>query len=70
MQAAGFGSKSGFLHSPTFGGLSWLAHSTLQSGLWIDNQQRYDQLLASDRMTLTGAFKQAGWRTVGRGAVQ
>ena len=64
LQAAGFGSRSGFLHSPTYGGLSWLAHSTLQSGLRIDNQQRYDQLMASDRLTLTGAFKQAGWRTV------
>ena len=64
LQQAGFSSKSGFLTSPTFGGLSWLAHSTFQSGLRIDNQRRYDQLVASDRLTLTGAFKKAGWRTV------
>ena len=25
----------------------------LQSGLWVDSQQRYDQLLTSDRLTLT-----------------
>ena len=50
--------------SPTFGGISWLAHSTLQSGLWVDNQQRYDQLVASNRFTLSDAFKRAGWRTV------
>lgn len=61
---AGFLAQSAFLHSPTFGGLSWLAHSTFQSGLWIDNQQRYDQLLASSRLTLSSAFKNAGWRTV------
>ena len=41
--AAGFRARSAFLTSPTFGGVSWLAHSTLQSGLWIDTQQRYDR---------------------------
>jgi phosphatidylglycerophosphate synthase len=65
LRAAGFASKSAFLTSPTFGGISWLAHSTLQSGLWIDGQQRYDQLVASKRFTLSDAFKRAGWRTVG-----
>ena len=40
LAAAGFSAKSGFLTSPTFGGYSWLAHSTFQSGLEIDNQQR------------------------------
>ena len=53
--AAGFGSRSGFLTSSTVGGGSWLAHSTLVSGLWINNQQRYRELVASDRLTLTGA---------------
>jgi hypothetical protein len=65
LQAAGFSAKSAFLTSPTFGGISWLAHSTLQSGLWIDNQQRYNQLVTTDRFTLSDAFKRAGWRTVG-----
>ncbi|WP_207797150.1 CDP-alcohol phosphatidyltransferase family protein [Arthrobacter glacialis] len=64
LEAAGFSSLSAFLTSPTFGGASWLAHSTLQSGLWVDSQQRYNQLLTTDRMTLSGAFSQAGWRTV------
>jgi hypothetical protein len=36
LQKAGFSSLSGFLTSPTFGGLSWLAHIPLQSGLWLD----------------------------------
>ena len=63
--AAGFSARSAFLTSPTFGGVSWLAHSTFQTGLWIDSQQHYDQLVASDRFTLSDAFKRAGWRTVG-----
>ena len=53
-----------YLTSPTFGGSSWLAHATLQSGLPVSDQGRYDQLLASDRTTLTSAFARAGWRTV------
>jgi phosphatidylglycerophosphate synthase len=63
--AAGYSSRSAYLTSPTFGGISWLAHATLQSGLWIDNQQRYNDLAGSDRFTLSGAFHRAGWRTVG-----
>ncbi|MFI5930532.1 sulfatase [Actinoplanes sp. NPDC051494] len=66
LTAAGYASRSGFLTSPTAGGGSWLAHSTFQSGVWIDNQQRYRSLVAGDRLTLTSAFRKAGaWRTVG-----
>jgi hypothetical protein len=64
LRTAGFSSQSAWLTSPTFGGISWLAHSTLQSGLWVDNQQRYDELVAGDRFTLSDAFARAGWRTV------
>ncbi|MBA3488837.1 MAG: sulfatase, partial [Longispora sp.] len=64
LRAAGFTSRSAFLSSPTAGGGSWLAQSTLLSGLWIDNQQRYRQLTTSDRLTLAGAFQRADWRTV------
>ena len=64
LHRAGYSARSAFLTSPTFGGLSWLAHSTLQSGLWIDGQQRYDDLVASQRSTLADAFRRAGWRTV------
>jgi phosphatidylglycerophosphate synthase len=65
LRAAGFSSRSAFLTSPTFGGLSWLAHSTLQSGVLVDGQRRYDQLVRNDRLTLTRAFKREGWRAVG-----
>jgi hypothetical protein len=64
LAAKGFDSRSAFLTSPTFGGISWLAHSTLQSGLWVDNQTSYDKLVAGHRLTLTSAFQRSGWRTV------
>lgn len=65
LHASGFSARSAFLTSPTFGAVSWLAHSTLQSGLWVDSQQRYDALVTSNRHTLSHTFKRAGWRTVG-----
>ncbi|RZQ61227.1 sulfatase [Amycolatopsis suaedae] len=65
LRAAGYGSRSGFLTSPVAGAGSWLAQATLLSGLWIDNQLRYHTLLASDRLTLGGAFRRARWRAVG-----
>jgi hypothetical protein len=60
----GYRAESAFLTSPTFGGVSWLAHGTLQSGAWVDTQQKYDALLASERMTLSRLFGDTGWRTV------
>jgi phosphatidylglycerophosphate synthase len=65
LRAAGFSMRSAFLTSPTFGAVSWLAHSTLQSGLWVDSQQRYDAIVTSRRLTLSDVFRSAGWRTVG-----
>jgi len=64
LASAGFHSRSGFLISPTFGGGSWLAHSTLNAGLWVHNLRRYAQLLPERRLTLASAFNRAGWRTV------
>jgi phosphatidylglycerophosphate synthase len=61
---AGWSTRSAWLTSPGFGGISQLAHSTLQSGLWVNTQQRYAQLVTSRRFTLSGAFGKAGWRTV------
>ncbi|MFI1209505.1 sulfatase [Streptomyces sp. NPDC020802] len=63
---AGYAAKSGWLTSATYGGSSWLGHSTFLSGLWISNQARYRTVTAGDHLTLTGAFKRTGaWRTVG-----
>ena len=64
LAAHGYSEHSAFLTSSTFGGISWLAHSTLQTGLWIDSQHKYDQVTSGSRLTLSAAFKKAGWRTV------
>ncbi|MCF8479972.1 MAG: hypothetical protein K9H25_06035 [Rhodospirillum sp.] len=63
LDAAGYASASGWSRSPTMGGLSWLAHGTLLSGLWVDSQARYDRLMVSDRPSLNRLFQRAGWRT-------
>jgi hypothetical protein len=64
LHAAGFSARSGWLKSATFGGTSWLAHSTMQSGAWVDNQGRYNVLMTSGRFTLSQAFSRAGWRVI------
>jgi hypothetical protein len=60
----GLVAASGWLTSPTMGGQSWLAHGTLESGLWLGDQARYQTLLQSERLTLTRAFDRAGYRTI------
>ena len=64
LQNRGFSSRSGWLTSPTYGGGSPLANATLQSGVWVNTPGRYSQLVASKRLTLAGAFRRVGWRTV------
>jgi phosphatidylglycerophosphate synthase len=61
---AGWSTRSAWINAPGFGGVSQLAHSTLQAGLWVNTNQRYAQLVASRRFTLSDAFGKAGWRTV------
>jgi len=60
----GWLARSAWLTSSTYGGLSWLAHSTLHSGLRVDTEGRYDALLGSSRRTLARMMGEAGWRTV------
>lgn len=55
---------SGRLRSPVQGGQSWLAHGTLLSGRWIDSQQDYDALLASQSPTLIDDFQATGHESV------
>jgi hypothetical protein len=64
LAAKGLFARSAYLTSPTNGGISWLAHGTLLSGLWINSQTRYDRLVMSVRPSLNRLFKRAGWRTV------
>jgi hypothetical protein len=64
LAAGGFGARSGFLTSSVVGGGSWMAHATLLSGVRVANQHSFDKLVAGDRLTLTSAFRRAGWETV------
>ena len=64
LATAGFSARSGWVDTPNFGGGSWLSHSTLQSGTWVDSQGRYNELVDTKRFTLNEAFRRAGWRTV------
>ncbi len=63
IEGAGLRMVTGKLASPTQGGQSWYAHGTMLSGLWLENQLRYDLLIASERETLVNDFHQAGYRT-------
>ena len=64
LAAHGYSDESAWLNSPTFGGLSWLAHSTLQTGLWVNEAPTYSAVIRSKRFTLSDAFAEAGWNTV------
>ena len=64
LQKSGFQMVSHGLHSPTFGGASWLAFGTLESGVWVANQIQYNFLLNSEVKPLASYFDQAGYRTV------
>jgi hypothetical protein len=64
LAGTGWSTQSAWITAPGFGGASWFAHSTLQSGLRADTGQRYTQLVGSRRFTLSDAFDKAGWRTV------
>jgi len=64
LTADGLHMATGALVAPSQGGMSWLGHVSLLSGLWLENQLRYDLLLAGDRRTLVDDFEAAGYRTV------
>ncbi len=55
---------SRYLRSPTFGGASWLAFGTLESGVWLPDQLRYAYLVASRVPPLAAYFARAGYRTL------
>lgn len=55
--------RSAWVDSPIRGGRSWLAHSTVASGLRLSNQARFDRLITSERASLHSLFSRAGWST-------
>jgi len=56
--------SSAFVESTTFGGSSWLAHSSLLTGLDVREPGTYDLLLTQERPTLPKRFASAGYRTL------
>jgi len=64
LRKAGWHMASGYFTSPTFGGASWLAHSSFLTGRPVSNNRDYQLLLSGDQPSLVGAFSRAGYRTV------
>lgn len=60
----GLGVVSGRMEAPIEGGQSWLAHATVLSGLWIDNQIDYETMLDSGVSTLVDDFNTSGHETM------
>jgi hypothetical protein len=63
-EATGRDVSSAFVESTTFGGSSWLAHSSLLTGLDVREPGTYDLLLTEQRPTLPKRFASAGYRTL------
>jgi hypothetical protein len=55
---------STMVESPTFAGASWLAHSSLLSGRWLDNQGDYQFFLTNPYETLVDRFRSIGHRAI------
>jgi len=55
---------SAFATSPTFGGVSWLAHISFLSGIEVRDPDRYALLMTQKRRTIASLFKNAGYRAV------
>lgn len=60
----GFDVVSSYLVSPTYGGASWLAHGTLESGLRVSDDIEDTLLLRSSLPPLASYFRRNGYRTV------
>lgn len=60
----GFEAVSSYLASSTYGGESWLAHGTLESGLRVGNDLEETALLRSSLEPMAKIFGRNGYRTV------
>ncbi len=60
----GFMAVSSYLSSPTYGGSSWLAHSTLEFGMRAENDLEDTALLRSSLPNMASFFGKNGYRTV------
>ncbi|MEO1249790.1 MAG: sulfatase, partial [Pseudomonadota bacterium] len=64
LDGAGIGMVSAWMESPTVGGQSWLAHASVLSGLWVDNNAKYQAFAMGERVSLIDLFEQTGHRSV------
>ena len=60
----GMRAVSSFLVSPTYGGISHLAHGTLEFGFKVHNDLEYNALLRSTLPPLASSFAKSGYRSV------
>jgi hypothetical protein len=60
----GFSIASSELVSPTYGGHSWLAHTTLATGVRIESQFQYELISTQHPKPMATFFHEAGYRTV------
>jgi hypothetical protein len=56
--------RSGYVTAPTFGGASWLSHSSLLAGHEISAHDDYESFLHSSREHIVDRFGRAGYRTI------
>ena len=64
LDARGYSMVSNVLDSPTYGGHSWLAHATLDTGIRTENQLEYEVVCAEKPKAIAQFFRDAGYRTV------
>jgi hypothetical protein len=64
LTAKGFSIASGTLNSTTYGGQSWLAHATLDTGVPVHGQLEYEIVCAKKPKSIATFFRRAGYRTV------
>ena len=64
LEATGYHVCSDFINSPTYSGRSWLAHSTIATGIRVTDQNLHQKVLASSLQPISTVFRNAGYRTV------
>lgn len=64
LQELGFSVASNFITSPTFGGFSWFAHGTLNTGFKVASHLHNQLLFEQEPKALADYFKDAGYRAV------
>jgi hypothetical protein len=62
--SGGLRTATGILRSPVTGGRSWLAEAELMTGIPVDSQGAYDQLLKEGAYSMPGFFNNNGYHTV------